>query len=94
MILYAQGPVFGVADSLDCLVVEIDVSDLDVRVKTFRIQCEAVILCRDLYTARVVVEHRLVGTTVSEFQLENLTVQRKSQQLVAQADPKDGLSAQ
>lgn len=91
VVLHTEDRPLLVPDPFDRVVVEIQMGHFDVVGQRIGRQREAMVLRRDLDLAGPLVEHRLIGTTVSELQLEDLASQRQPQQLYAQTDPEDRL---
>ena len=76
--------------ALDRLVVERFVGDDDVGLALRGLDGEAVVLARHEHAARLGLEHRMVCATMAEAQLVGVEPNRPRQQLMAQADTKDG----
>src|SRR5262249_20994327 len=72
-------------------VVEVDVRALDARGERREVDAEAVVLRRDLDAAGREILHRLVRAAMTELQLVRLAAEREREELVAEADPEDGL---
>ena len=89
MVLHTEGPQRTAANPLDRLVIEIDVGYLDFLAEALGLDRKSVILGGDLNSSRGAIEHWLIGSTVTELQLVDVSAQRQAQQLVAQADPED-----
>src|SRR5947208_15905048 len=82
-----QGTVF---ETFDGVVVQIDVSDVDlVQVQAFRIDSETVILRRDLHLFPLHVQDRMVSAMMAEFQLECRAAEGETHDLMSQADSED-----
>src|SRR5438309_10039038 len=86
MELDGAGPLARKVEALDGAVVEGDVGRL---ARLARRDREPVVLARDEDAARRALEHRMVGPTVTERELERLVPGRERQQLVTEADPED-----
>ena len=78
-----------VPQSLEGLVVQVDVTGLDVGGQRGRVDGEAVVLGRDLDLAGRLVADRVVGASVAELELEGLRAEGLAEELMAQADPED-----
>lgn len=84
-----QGPM---PHTLKGLVVEVDMGYLNLRIfDGIYIYTEAVVLGGNLHLACQKILYRVVCTTVTEFQLIGLAAKGKPQELVAQANPEDGI---
>src|SRR5580658_8528690 len=94
MILHAEGGILAVSDSLDRLVVQVDVSHLDGVGKRIRLEGKAVVLARDFHPIVAAIQYGLVGPAMSEFQFKDLAAAGHAEELVAQADPKDRFLAE
>ena len=78
------------AHPLGRLVIEIDLSEFNLfGIQRVRIDAESMILRGDHHLACPEVFHRLVGASVSEFQLEGSSSESQTKKLVSQTDPKD-----
>src|SRR6185295_2432374 len=90
VILHAEHRMVAMAETLQRLVVQIRVSDLDfVEVQRFGIDCEAVVVRRDLDASGNLVEHRMIRAAMAELQLERLSTERESGDLLTQTDAED-----
>src|SRR5688572_33057810 len=79
------------AEALERLVVQVDVRELDVvLVERVRIDREPVILRRNLHAAGPQIFHRMIAASMSELQLVGSAPQRKTQQLLTEADAEHG----
>lgn len=90
VILHAEDRILAVAEPGDRVVVEIGVGDFDLWREGVRIDGKAVILGGDGDDLAVVILDRLIRAPVSEFQLEGLSAESERDDLVAQANSKDG----
>ena len=78
------------AHPLGCVIIEIDLSQFNFPgVQRARIDAESVILRGDHHLACSEIFHRLVGTSVSEFQFEGFSSEGQSKELMSQTDPKN-----
>ncbi len=93
VILNAEDGQAFVPQSFERLVVQVDVTGLDVGGQSGRVDGEAVVLSRDLDLAGRLVADRVVGASMAEFELEGLGTERLAEELMSQADPEDGDSA-
>jgi len=75
------------------LVVQIDVTELDVGGQPGRVDCEAVVLGRDLDLARRLIPDRVIGASMTELELEGLGAKCLAEELMAQANPENRYSA-
>ena len=75
MVLDRENRVFPVPQPFDGVVVQIDVGHFEVVGQRVGVNGEAVVLTGNLDPTRLVVQHRLVRPTVSEFQLEGFAPQ-------------------
>ena len=93
MILNAEDRFVPVAHAFDGAVVEIDMGDLDVGGQGGGIDGEAVVLGGDGHFATAKVLHRLVAAAMAEFELEGLSAECVPENLVTEANGKDGFLA-
>ena len=89
MILHSEDRQPLVPQSFQSLIVQVDVTRLDVGGQSRRIDGKTVVLSRDLDFAGLLVADRVVGAAMAELELEGLGAKRLSQELVAQANPED-----
>src|SRR4051794_16234883 len=79
-----------VPETFERLVVEVDVRVFDiVRVQRIGIDCEAVILRRDLDASAAQILDRMIAAAVSELQLVRAAAERQAEELVAETDAED-----
>lgn len=79
-----------VPQALKGLVVQIDMRRFNIRRKRRGVDSKAMVLGGNLHFACPLVENRLIGSTVAELQLECLSSERLSDELVSQADAENG----
>src|SRR5258706_8967710 len=90
MILHAKYRMSAMAKTFQSIVVQIGVRDLDlVQVQRFGIDGEAVIVRCNLDATADLVEHRMIGAAVSEFQLEGFPAECQAGDLLAKANAED-----
>ena len=89
VVLHAEDGKALVPQSLEGLVVQIDVSGLDVGGERIRVDGEPVILGRDFDSAGRLVADGVVGSPVAELELERGPAERLAEELMSQADSKD-----
>ncbi len=89
VVLDAEDGEAGVAESFEGLIVEIDVAGDDVGGECRGVDREAVVLGGDLDLAVPLVADRVIGTAMTELELECLSAERLAQKLMAQADAED-----
>ncbi len=78
------------AEAFERLVVQIDVGDVDVvEVERIGIDREAVIVRGDFHLVGELVEDRMIGAAVAEFQFVGLAAEGEAEDLVAEADAED-----
>ncbi len=95
VILHREGGKRAVTESLERLVVQVDVGDLDRLLRqAVDVDDEPVVLRGDLDRARLQVFHRVVGAVMAELELGGPAAQGQAQDLVAQADAEDRLPAE
>ena len=94
MILHAKrGHVFA-ADAFDRLIVQIDVRDFNALRQRIGLQRKTVVLRSDLDATGVTIQHRLIGSAMSEFQFVDFAGQCESQQLMSETNPEHRLLAE
>ena len=86
MILHAEDRQMFVPHPFQGLVVQVDMSDLDVGGKRRRVDRKPVVLSRDLDLAGLLVADRMIDASVSELELESLGTQGLAEKLMSQAD--------
>ena len=92
VILYAKRRLTLVTEAFECMVIQIDVSDLDIiRVQRIGINHKAMVLRRDFDLTCLAIEDRLVGPSMTKFEFERFGPARKRKQLMPQADSEYGL---
>ena len=89
VILHRQHRQPGMSETLQRLVVQIDVRRHHVAGQCGRIDRESVVLRRDLHPAGPLIPHRVVRPPMPVFQLERLRPERLAQQLNPEADPEN-----
>ena len=94
VILHAEGVVRAMADSRDRIIVQVAMRDFQLGRQRFFLDREAVILGGDFDFAGDLVQHGLVGTTVSKLELEGFGSAGERQQLMPKANAKDGTFAE
>ena len=95
VVLHAERRVVAVTETFERLVVEVHVSEFDVEAfERIGIDREAMIVRGDLDLLRELIEHRVVGAAMSEFQLVGFTASGKTHELMAEADAEDGRAAE
>ena len=78
------------AHPLGRVVIEIDLSEFNLfGIQRVRIDAESMILRGDHHLACSEIFHRLIGTSVSEFQFEGFSSESQSKELMPQTDTKD-----
>ena len=87
MVLHAERRFVAVADSLDGLIVEVDVGYFERLRKTFGIQGEVVVLRGDLDLAGEQVADRVIAAVMAELQSAAGGAAGDAEQLVPEADP-------
>src|SRR5262245_1931275 len=88
MILDAEGGYPTVLKSFNGVVVQVDVRDVNVvEIQTFRIYRKTVVLSGDLHLLPLKVQNWMIAAMMSEFQLVRTASQRKTENLVAKANP-------
>ncbi len=90
VVLYAKGLNHLVSNASDRIVVQISVSDLKAVGQRFLLDREPMVLRSYLDSTRFAIDNRLVGTAVTELHFESLGTASQREQLVAQADAKNG----
>jgi hypothetical protein len=90
MILYAKGLNNLVSNAGDRIVVQISMCDLKAVGQGFFLDREPMVLRSYLDSTRFAIQNRLVGTAVTELHFESLCTAGQREQLVAQADAKNG----
>lgn len=90
MILDAINGFSFVAHALDGLIVEVDAVDLDRIGKGMGIDCEAMVLGSDFDFAGFEVLNGLIGAAMAKFQFKCFSAESLAQDLVAEANAKDG----
>ena len=93
MILDAEDRGLAMAHALHGAIVEIDVRDLHIGREGIRVHGEAVILSRDGHFARAEVLHRLIAAMMPELELEGLPAVGVTENLVPEANAKNGDAA-
>src|SRR5579864_3882481 len=87
MILYAEHGFVAMAETLQRLVVQIDVREFDrILVERIGINRESMIVRSDLYFLSNFVDDRMIRASMPELQLVGLPSQRQTQNLVTEAD--------
>ena len=71
------------ADSGNCSIIEMSMSDFEIGRKSLFLHRIAMILGRDEYPAGTQILNRLIGATMSEFQLEGRCAKGERKNLVA-----------
>ena len=89
MILDTEDRQFLVAHSLDCAVVQVDVSYFNLGGERRRIHRETVILRGDGYFARAQVFDRLIGAAMAKFQFECRAAKSEPKNLMTKTNPED-----
>ena len=90
VVLHAQQRHGAVAQAFQCLVIQIDVGQLNlVRVQRVRVDRVIVVLACNLDPARGKLLDRVVAAVVAEFQLERPAAERLPDELVAETDAED-----
>ncbi|MEY3111178.1 MAG: ATP-dependent helicase RecG [Actinomycetota bacterium] len=90
VVLHAEGSVPDDLHSFVGLIVQVSVRDFRDVTQRLRIDTEVVILARDFHSSRAQVAHRMVGTVMTEGQLEGLAAEREGQQLMTETDTEHG----
>ena len=91
MILDAEDGLAAVAQSLDRLIVQIEMCDFDLGIaQRTGIDAEAMILRSNFNLAGAVVQHRVIGAVVAELQLVRFAPESQTEDLVTETDPEDG----
>ena len=88
-----EGPHF-VSQSLDRVVVQVDMRDLHGlarRAQTLRVHGISVVLRTDRHLSRREIHARLIGTVMAEFQFMRRSPERQTQDLMSETDPEYGL---
>ena len=86
VVLYGKQGNLLVQKSLHCIVIQIDMARLNVRIfQGFHIHTEPVVLGRNLHLSGGQILYGLVGAPVAKLQLKGLSSQGQSCQLVPQA---------
>ena len=81
--------------SLKCLVIQVDMRYLDVRIfDRVYVYTKAVILGRDFHLSCQEIHYRMVGPPMAELQFKGLSAKGKAQELLTQAYAKDGIFAE
>src|SRR5262245_47305401 len=86
MVLHAKRGNRSVFHSFDSIVIQIEVSDFYVvRVQTFRVDGESVILCRDLHLLPLEIQNRMVSAMVTKLQFVGASAKRQTHDLMTEA---------
>ena len=93
MVLDGESLVIGRGQPFAAVVVEVDVGGGYAGWQGGRIHGEAMIVAGNLYSAAFGNLHRLVAAAVAKFELVGLRAQRQTQNLMSQADAKNGFLA-
>ena len=87
MVLHTEDGLISMPHSLDSVVVQVHVRDLDFAVaKRIGIDAEAVILRRDFHFSGLPIEHGMIRAMMSKLEFVGLAAERESKNLVTQAD--------
>ena len=89
VVLHAERGNLAAPDALDHTVVEVHVRDVG-GVETLDVNCEVVVLARDLDLSGREVTDRMVATVMPEGQLERPRTERGAEQLMSEADAEHG----
>src|SRR5438874_1199406 len=89
MILNAEDRQFLVPHAFHCVVVQIDMADLDVLRERFGIDCEPVVLRGDRDPAALQIFHRLIRAAMTELEFECRSPERETEDLMAETDSED-----
>ena len=94
VVLDAEGRVVAMAEAFEGLIVEIDVGEFDVGGLRESGSTAKPWLCEVISTLLVsLIQHRMVGAAMSEFELVGLAAAGQAHELVAEADAEDGRAA-
>ena len=90
MILHAKNRLRFVAQTFDSLVVQIDPVNRNFFRQAFCVHRKAVVLRGDFHLAGFQILHRLIAAAMAEFQFESFSAKRLAENLVAEANAKNG----
>src|SRR5579883_495560 len=94
MVLHAEHRMMAMAEPFQGLVIQIRVGEFDlVGVERIGIDREAVIVRRNLDPLSEFVANRVIRAAMAKLQLVRFSADSEAEELMAQADPKDGLFA-
>ena len=91
VVLDGEGGLVFTAESLVCIVVEVQVRQLDIFFfKRIHVNAEAVVLAGDFDFSRLEILDGVVGSSVAELELVCFGAERQGENLVAETDAEDG----